>query len=74
MAEGLQEQMMTLEEKKQAALALLTDDARLALAEWIKALGEAYMNDSAYELPSYTHPECGAEHALDGLADDLLGT
>ena len=63
---------MTLQEKKQAALALLNEDARLALAEWLKALGEAYMNDPDYEMPSYTHPECGAEHALDGVVDELL--
>jgi hypothetical protein len=63
---------MTLQEKRAAALALLSDDAKLALNEWLKAESAAWM-DGTREMPSYTHPECGAEHALDDIAEAVLG-
>ena len=62
---------MDLQEKKQSALALLSSDARCALAEWVMALSKAYAQNPDYRLPSYTDPESGAEHALDALADEL---
>jgi hypothetical protein len=57
--------------KKRAALALLSEEARLALAEWVEAEADAYDN-MEYEMMSYTHAESGAAHALSSLAGDLL--
>jgi len=63
---------MSIREKQEEALRLLSDDAKLALSEWLKALSEAYMNDPLYRMPSYTDPECGAEHALEDVIETIL--
>ena len=55
---------------KEQALVLLTDDAKQALVNWIRAESEAY-SIGIYTMPSYTDPEAGAEHALDSLAGDI---
>jgi len=61
---------MSLAEKRKAALASLSEESRLLLMDWLQAESKAY-GDGTYDMPSYTHAECGAEHALDGIISNL---
>jgi len=63
--------MNKIEEAKHAALSALSVEQRINLSIYIDMLGGKW-DDGTYTMPSYTHPESGASHALSDLSSDIL--